>query len=260
MAHPSTPHVLAVLNHKGGVGKTTTTLNLGRALSQAGQRVLIVDIDPQSNLSQSLGVEEPDPSLYTTLVEDAPLPIHQHDARFHLVPAELGLSGAEMKLQAEHVTGYFKLNNGLQQVANQYDYVLIDCPPSLGILTINALVAAKGVLIVVEPQYLAVKGLQTILELIEKIKTTIKPDLAIRGMLFTRFNRTVISKSIIEQLQAEYGPAIYQTIIRQNVRLAEASAMRQDIFAYDPESAGAEDYRALAREVLQRDGMPVPAA
>ncbi|MCS7027487.1 MAG: ParA family protein [Bacteroidia bacterium] len=242
--------IISLVNHKGGVGKTTSTLNLGKALSILGKKVLVIDIDPQANLSQSVGIDEPQNTVYDVLCNNVPLPIYNIDEKFAIVPAELRLSMAENNLQAEQVTGYFKLRKALQSIKQNYDYILIDCPPSLGILTINALLASTHLIIVVEPQYLAVKGLQTIIDLYKRLKDDLNTDLSILGLLITQFNRTVVSKSIIEQIQRKYKNVVLNTIIRQNVKITEASALRKDIFQHDAQSAGAQDYLALAKEII----------
>jgi chromosome partitioning protein len=242
--------IIALVNHKGGVGKTTTTLNLGKALSLQGKKVLLIDLDPQANLSQSLGLDDPERSIYHALVDNSILPIVSIASDFDLVPSDLNLSVGEARLQGEHLTGYLKLKNLLASIETNYDFILIDCPPSLGLLTNNAFLAANGLLIILEPQYLAVKGLQAILELFEHLKGQLNPRLEIQGILFTQFNRTVVSKSIIEQVSTRFPNKVLQTIIRQNVKLNEASACKQDIFSYDPNSYGAEDYKALATELL----------
>jgi len=242
--------IIAVVNHKGGVGKTTTTLNLGKALSLQGKKVLLIDIDPQANLSQSVGIDDPERSLYDTFVKEVDLMPYAISENLEIVATNLELASAEMQLQAEHITGYFKLKTALSTISHQYDFVLIDCPPSLGILTINALLASNEVLVVTEAQYLAIKGLQTILNLIEKLRKSLVPQLKIRGFLFTMFNRTVVSKSIIEQIRQQYGNLVFETLIRQNVRISEASALKKDIFSYDAQSAGAEDYLNLSKELI----------
>jgi chromosome partitioning protein len=246
---PNKMRIIAIVNHKGGVGKTTTTLNLGKALSLQGKKVLLIDLDPQANLSQSVGIDDPKENIYHALCENIKLPITLITENFFICPADLGLSGAEAKLQSEQVMGYFKLKNLLPN-SQDFDFVLIDCPPSLGILTINALLAANEVIIVTEPQFLAIKGLQTIFELMEKLKSTLTPKLQLKGILFTLYDRTVVSKSIIEQLQTQYGKLVFESIIRQNVKIAEASALRKDIFTYQGDSTGAQDYAQLAKEII----------
>lgn len=243
------PRIIAVVNHKGGVGKTTTTLNLGKALSMHKKKVLIVDIDPQANLSQSVGVEDPPKNIYHALCEGENLPIQKVGTGLSIVPADLDLSGAEVKLITE-VNGYFKLRNALASVAKNYDYILIDCPPSLGILTANAMIASNEVLIVVQSQYLAIKGLDTIIELIEELRQNLNPALGLMGLLLTQVNRTVVSRTIVEKIQTEYSEAAFETVIRQNVAVVESSTHRQDIFTYDKSCAAAQDYLNLAKEVI----------
>jgi chromosome partitioning protein len=241
--------IIAVINHKGGVGKTTTTLNLGKALALCGKKTLIIDIDPQANLSQSIGVEEPDMHVYQAMLENTPLPIVHLAENFDLIPTDLDLSEAELKLQND-VNGYFKLRNALKTAKENYDFILIDCPPSLGILTTNALIAATHILVVVQSEYLAVKGLQTILKLVESVRENLNPDLEVLGMLVTQINKTIFRQNIAETLRNIYQGKVFQTAIRQNISLAEASSVGQDIFTYNSKSAGAEDYMSLAKELL----------
>ncbi|WP_038031821.1 ParA family protein [Thermonema rossianum] len=242
------PRIIAVVNHKGGVGKTTSTLNLGKALSLMGKRVLLVDIDPQANLTQHVGLEEPARNLYHAICESEPLPVEILDEGLHIAPADLELSEAELRLKND-VNGYFRLKEALEGVKNAYDYVLIDCPPSLSILTINALIAASEVLVVVQAEYLATKGLQTILNLIDELRKNLNPKLEVAGMLLTQVDHTVIRRSIVEQVRSIYKGKVFDTVIRSNVALTEASAMHQDIFSYNPHCYGAEDYMQLAKEV-----------
>lgn len=242
--------IIALVNHKGGVGKTTSTLNLGKAFSLSGQKVLIIDIDPQANLSQSVGIRDPEPSVYDALCNNQPLPIREISENFSIAPASLNLAVAEISLQSESFSGYKKLKKSLTDIQSLYDYVLIDCPPSLGILTVNAMAAASEVIIVAEAEYLSVTGLQTILNLYQKIREDLNPDLEILGFLFTQFNRTVVGKGIIKSIQDSFQNKVFQTVIRENVRISEASAHRQDIFTYDNASAGAEDYMNLCKEIM----------
>lgn len=242
--------VIAIINHKGGVGKTTTTLNLGKALSLCGKKTLIIDIDPQANLSQSIGVEEPEKHIYQAMIDNQPLPIVNLSENFDMIPADLDLSEAELKLQND-VNGFFKLRNILKSAKANYDFILIDCPPSLGILTTNALIAATHILVVVQSEYLAVKGLQTILKLIESVRENLNPDLEVAGMLITQLNKTIFRQNIADTLRNIYQGKVFQTNIRQNISLAEASSVGQDIFTYSNKSAGAEDYMNLAKEMLQ---------
>lgn len=243
--------IISVVNHKGGVGKTTTTLNLGKSLARSGQKVLLIDMDAQANLSQSLKVEQPESSIYNVISEGSKTPIHQVDENFYLIPSDLDLSKAEMELQSA-VNGYFRLRKSLKEIDHDYDFILIDCPPSLGVLTINALMAATDVLICVQSEYLALKGLNTILELIDNIREDLHPDLNIMGMLLTMTNRTIIKKSIVENIQQAYQDKVFDTTIRQNISVVEASASGMDLFSYDENCAAAKDYEKLAGEVLAR--------
>lgn len=249
--------IIAIVNHKGGVGKTTTTFNLGKGLALSGKSVLLVDIDPQANLSQSAGVEEPEQHIHQALVDEGnpDLPLVELGENLTLLPADLDLSEAELKLQTD-VNGYFRLRKLLSGLEGRFDFVLIDCPPSLGVLTINAMIAAAEVLVVVQSQYLAVKGLQTIYSLVERLQENLNPALRIGGMLLTQVNRTVFSRSIEDTVRQSYEGKVFDTVIRQNVTLAEASSTGMSVFEYDDKSAGAEDYRALTKEVLE---MGVPA-
>lgn len=243
--------IIAIVNHKGGVGKTTTTLNLGKALSLQGKKVLIIDNDPQANLSQFLGVENPDKNIYHWIEEQSNFEqvVHHIAENFDLMPSDLSLSEAEIKLQSD-VEGYFKLKNALNSFAKNYDFVLIDCPPSLGILTINALIASSEMIVVVLAQYLATKGLNTIIGVVSKVNRNLNPNLKILGLLLTQTNRTVLSQSINDLVKTHYDYKVFESNIRQNVALAEASTQSMDIFTYNPKSSGAEDYMNLSKEIL----------
>lgn len=242
--------IISIVNHKGGVGKTTTTLNLGKALSLSNRRVLILDMDPQANLSQSVGIEEPEINIYHVLCEKVALPIASIGQKLDILPADLDLTKAEMTLQARPVDGFFQLKNAVQNLRNDYDFILIDCPPSLGILTINALIASQEVLIVLQSQYLATKGMDTIMEMVSSIASNMNASLKIAGVLLTQVDNTVLSRTIADQLHQAYGDLVYQTAIRRNVAVGEASTQKQDIFTYNAQCAAAQDYRALSEEVL----------
>jgi chromosome partitioning protein len=247
-----TTQIISIINHKGGVGKTTSTLNLGKALSLKGKRVLIIDIDPQANLSQSVGIEEPTATVYNMMCEGAEPPILNLAENFDIIPADLDLSEAELRLQSD-VNGYFIMKKALDKIKFAYDYILIDCPPSLGILTLNALIASTRAIVVVQSEYLAVKGLQTIFNLVGKLKENLNGELDILGMLMTQLNRTVFKKSIHDTVKQMYEDKVFKTTIRQNITLAEASAHGQDIFSFDDKCSGAEDYLNLAEEIISKE-------
>jgi chromosome partitioning protein len=241
--------VIAVINHKGGVGKTTTVQNLSKAIALNGHRVLMIDNDPQANLTVSAGIKEPKQSIYDAVCENKPLPVLPLSENLAIVPAELSYMNAEQKLQSE-INGYFKLKKSLKSLDTPYDYVLIDCPPSLGILTLNALIAANSIMVVVESAFLSVKGLQTIIDVLRDVREELNPDLQTEGLLLTKINRTVLRREMAETVRNVYPGKVFQSIIRQNVTLEEASAAGMDIFEYDATSNGAEDYMQLAKEIL----------
>ncbi len=244
--------VITIINHKGGTGKTTTTINLGKALQLKNYRVLLIDFDPQANLSQSLGQFQPESSIYASIIENKPLHIISIAENFSLIPAELNLAEAESKLLT-HPEGYYRLKSVLDPTRESYDFILIDCPPSLALLTFNACFASTHVLIPVQSQFLATQGLHTIIDLLKTVQTGfINPNLRLLGLFLTMTERTVLSQSIAESLGKEYGKKLLNTVIRKNIALAECPAVGQDIFTYAPHSNGATDYQKLAEEVLTR--------
>jgi chromosome partitioning protein len=243
--------IIALVNHKGGVGKTTTTLNLGKALSLLGKKVLMIDLDPQANLSQSLGIRDAEQTVFQVLCENKEPVILSIAENYDLLPADLTLATADYKLQAEQFSGYTKLRKMLQNSVSKYDYILIDCPPSLGILTVNALAFATDMLIIAEPEYLSITGLQTILELHERTLETLNAQLNFLGIVFTQFNRTMVGKGIIQGIKENYPEKVFETVIRENVKLSEASIQKKNIFDYDTTSMGAKDYEQLAKELIK---------
>jgi chromosome partitioning protein len=242
--------IISVLNHKGGTGKTTTTLNVGRAFAMLGKRVLLIDLDAQANLSQSLGFDDELGTISSVFEKKLnQLPIKIIDENLHLVTSSLDLSAIEPSLYS-NINSYFLLKSSLAQLMNRYDWILIDCPPSLGLFTQNALIASDGVLITVQAQFLSLKGLDTVYNLVETIKDKLNPQIAIQGLVVTQTNHTRLSKEILQALRGAYRTKVYNTTIRQNVAIAEASINRKDIFNYSPESNGAIDYMNLAKEIM----------
>ncbi|MFD1141104.1 ParA family protein [Larkinella insperata] len=243
--------VLAVVNHKGGVGKTTTTINLGKGLVNRGQSVLLIDMDSQGNLSQSLGVHNPQQQLLQALTQSAQIPVIRLKDNYHLVPSDLELSRAESEL-IKTPSGVLRFRNALAPLLTQYDYILIDCPPSLNIFTYSALVASTAALVVLEPEASAVKGMYNLLELIRDIKDSFNPRLGIEGIVMAQVSQQlVLHRELMSQVRNDLkGQPFFNTEIRQNIALAESQYVGQDIFEYKPSSTGAVDYQALADEVV----------
>jgi len=249
--------ILAITNQKGGVGKTTTSLNLAASLAATRRRVLLVDLDPQGNATMGSGVDKHtlERSSYDVLLGEATvaetrLPLAR--LNYHLLPANQDLTGADVAL-LEELAREVRLKNALAEVAADYDYILIDCPPSLSMLTVNALVAADAVIIPTQCEYFALEGLSALLETIDKIKRYLNPRLSIEGLLRTMFDpRNNLSNDVSAQLQAHFGSQLYTTIIPRNVRLAEAPSHGLPALLYDRSSAGALAYLALAGELLRR--------
>jgi len=242
-------NIVTISNHKGGVGKTTSALNLGAGLATLGETVLLVDLDPQANLSQSLGIREPVNHVYGSIRGEYPLTPVEILSGLDLIPSTLDLSGAEIELSAETGREYI-LRELLEPLRNRYDYILIDSPPSLGLLTINALTASQEVFIPLQAQYLALQGLSKLVEVIEKIQKRLNTSLRIGGVFITQYDsRKVLNRNVVETIEAHFKDRVFTTRIRDNVALAEAPTAGLDIFRYAPKSYGAKDYLALATEI-----------
>ena len=253
-------YIYALANQKGGVGKTTTAINLGACLAERGRQVLLVDADPQANATSSLGLDKSQVSetIYRPLLEESSLAgaILRHPRyKLGLVPSNPDLAGAEVEL-VNLMGREFRLKRALEPVAERYDYVLIDCPPSLGRLTINALTAASsGVIIPVQCEYLALEGLTQLTRTINLVQTHLNPDLTIRGLLMTMFDgRTNLAQQVVSEVRRHFGHLVFSTIVPRSVRLSEAPSYGEPILHYAPNSTGAQAYWALAEELLNGDG------
>ena len=243
-------HVIAIANHKGGVGKTTSTQNIGVALSKEGLKVLLIDLDPQANLSDAFGYDEVGVGVYDALTEKTGLPIIELSESLHLTPSNLDLSVAEIELSGKTGREYI-LKDLIDAVKGNYDYILIDCPPSLGLLTVNALTASTEVYIPLDAQYFSMKGLDKLIFVINQIKKRLNKGIDISGVFLTQFDsRIVLNRNVAEMIESSFPNKVFQTKIRNNITLAEAPIENKDIFSYAPSSNGAEDYRALAKEIL----------
>jgi len=241
--------IIAIANHKGGVGKTTTTANLGAALASIGRRVLLVDMDAQANLSTSLMNEsEIGLSIYDSIKDNAPLPIHNLNSRLDLIPAAIELARLDLDLSTR-ISRETILKKLLLPLGDKYDYILLDCPPSIGLVTINALSAANGVLIAMSAEALPLRGLAMLDDIIAEVAQDINPSLSVSGIVITKYNRRKLNNTIIDAIQARYGEKVLQTRIRENIALAEAPLTHTSILEYAPDSNGAADYLALAKEI-----------
>ncbi|KAA9005136.1 ParA family protein [Paenibacillus spiritus] len=247
--------IIAIANQKGGVGKTTTSVNLGASLATLGKRVLLVDIDPQGNTTSGVGINKADVEncIYDILINE----VHPRDAiletkidGLHIIPATIQLAGAEIELVST-ISRELRLKKALSLVKPQYDYILIDCPPSLGILTINSLTAADSVIIPIQCEYYALEGLSQLLNTVRLVQKNLNPLLRIEGVLLTMLDaRTNLGIQVIEEVKKYFQEKVYRTIIPRNVRLSEAPSHGQSIVTYDPRSKGAEVYFELAKEVV----------
>ena len=248
--------VLAITNQKGGVGKTTTAVNLAASLGAEGQRVLLIDMDPQGNATTGAGITKKEalPTVYQLLIGAATLA----DARiqtafaFDILPANRELAGAEVEL-VELEQREYRLRDALHVNRDQYDFVLIDCPPALNMLTVNALVAANSVLIPMQCEYYALEGLSDLVETLRKIRHHLNSRLEVEGLLRTMYNgQSTLTQQVSNELESHFGDKVYRTIIPRNVRLAEAPSYGKPVIAFDKNSKGAQAYVALAKEILKR--------
>jgi len=257
-------HVIAIANQKGGVGKTTTAINLGASLAVAEKKTLIVDIDPQGNATSGLGVADRSsrPTIYDVLIGQSELPEaiveRVHFPFLDIVPSTRDLVGAEIEL----VSAFSRetiLRGALESIQDRYEYVLVDCPPSLGLLTLNTLTAADSVLIPIQCEFYALEGLSQLLNTIRLVQRGLNPGLDIEGVLLTMYDKRLnLSRQVSEEAREYFGPKVYRSAIPRNVRLAEAPSFGQPIVLYDVLSAGAQAYLSLATEVIDRRSRAAP--
>ena len=249
--------VMAIINQKGGVGKSTTAINLSAALGELGKQVLLVDLDPQGNYSSGLGIEKSqvhncvyDVLLNDVAIEDVIIP--DVGEGLDLVPATINLAGAEVELVSE-MARENRLKDAVGSLRGKYDYVFIDCPPSLGLLTVNALVAADKLLIPIQCEFYALEGVTKLLDSMKRVKTRLNPTLDIFGVLLTMYDgRTTLSRQVVEEVRSYFGKTVFTTLIPRTVKLSEAPSFGQPITQYDPSGKGAQSYVNLAKEVVQR--------
>lgn len=246
---------LAIANQKGGVGKTTTSVNLSACLARIGKKVLLIDTDPQGNATSGVGVNKGDVQhcIYDVLIDDVDVQnvIHHTEIdNLDVIPATISLAGAEIELVST-ISREVRMKHAIQEIRDNYDYIIIDCPPSLGLLTINALTAADSIVIPVQCEYYALEGLSQLLSTIRLVQKHLNEDLMIDGVLLTMFDaRTNLGIQVIEEVKKYFQEKVYKTIIPRNVRLSEAPSHGQPIITYDPRSRGAEVYLELAKEVV----------
>jgi len=255
--------IYTLVNQKGGVGKTTTAINLGSYLAHFGQRVLIVDLDPQANATSCLGVDKHNVqgSTYDAMLGSTPansLVLYNERLKLALLPSSPALAGAEVEL-VNLPRREARLKQAISSLAERYDYVLIDCPPSLGLLTVNGLIAARdGVIIPVQCEYLALEGLGQLTRTLQLVRSGLFPELKVRGVVLTMFDpRANLSADVVEEVNKHFPKQTFHTVIPRSIRLAEAPSYGLPISAYAPSSAGAKAYEALAREVLKGDGVRI---
>ena len=248
--------VIVVANQKGGVGKTTTSVNVSACLATAGRKTLLVDLDPQGNATSGLAIEKNslENTLYDALVNDVPLAdivLETGINKLHIIPSNKDLVGAEVELVGADRREY-RLREALASVRDAYDFVIIDCPPSLSLLTVNGLVAAEGVLIALQCEYYALEGLSELLQTIILVRDNLNENLKLQGVLLTMYQHTNLSKQVVADVRSHLGKKVFDTVIPRNVTISEAPSFGQPVIHYDAGSAGALAYIALARELMQR--------
>lgn len=243
---------ISIMNHKGGTGKTTSSINIGAGLAKKGFKVLLLDIDSQANLTEGLGKGDPELSVYDSIRENKKLPILNVSENLDLVPSSIDLLGAEMEI-ASKIGREQILHKLLKPIRSEYDYIIIDCPPSVGLLTVNAMVASDTILLPLQGEYFAYKGVDRLLGIVKEVRDNLNDKLEIGGVFITQINpNRILTKTIVEKLTEDLQDKVFDTKIRINVALAEAQLQGQTIFDYAPESNGAKDYEMLVEEILNR--------
>lgn len=251
--------IIAIANQKGGVGKTTTSINLSSCIAAKGKKVLVVDIDPQGNTTSGYGIEKNDldNTIYELMLGDCSIEdciIKDVIENISILPSNVNLAAAEIELIGVDKKEYI-LKNEIDWVKDRYDYIIIDCPPSLSLLTVNAMTTADSVLVPIQCEYYALEGLSQLIHTVNLVKERLNPNLEMEGVVFTMYDsRTNLSAQVVENVKSHLNQKVYRTVIPRNIRLAEAPSYGQPINIYDPKSVGAESYLALAEEVIDRKG------
>ncbi len=247
--------VISIANQKGGVGKTTTAVNLSACIAQNGYRVLLIDVDPQGNATSGLGVEATDEkSVYDVLVDDVEIKETVNNTvikKLDVCPANIDLAGAEIEL-VSMVSRETRLKYAIEGIKDNYDYIIIDCPPSLGLITLNSFTASDSILVPIQCEYYALEGLGQLMNTVKLVQRHLNPNLSIEGVVLTMFDpRTSLSKQVAEEVEKYFGSKVFQTIIPRNIRLSEAPSHGLPITLYDPDSKGADTYKKLAKELIE---------
>ena len=244
--------IVAITNLKGGVGKTTSTVNIGAGLARAGKRVVLVDLDPQANLTKGLGLVDAEQNVYGALLGEYDLPIYPRQQNLALVPGSTALSGFD-KTKGDELDREFLLKELLEPLLAQCDYVLLDCPPAVGLITLNAYACAHTLYVPLEAQLYGVEGLGKVLDLVKRMQRRLNPQLTVGGLFFTRYDkRKILHRETTETLRDQYPDLLLKSVVRESIALGDAPHFGKDIFSYAPASAGSVDYEALVAEILAR--------